>query len=398
MSGLRRFLLLLALVVTLGLSGAGSSLAAPFDSAAAVAAVQAQGDALVEAYDPARKMPTMRGFSSLYFEQFDGDLENTIGAADPALKSALEAGFAQVIGQIRKGASPDEVRASWQDLRDGLDQVPERIGGGGAWATFLQSFLILVREGFEAMLVVTALVAYLRRSGAPEKARIVYQGVGLALLASLAMAWGMSTLFAMSGAGREAMEGGTMLLASLVLFYCSYWLFAKREAARWQSYVQAQIDQALSGGRLFALGFAAFLAVFREGAETVLFYQALIAGAPGQGLAVLGGLALAIVALAAIYVAMRVLSIRLPLRLFFGVTAALLYYSAISFAGNGVVELQNGHVLSVTPLAGWPSLSWLGLYPTLEGVVAQSVLIVPLLGALVWWGWRSRTARKVSSV
>jgi len=395
---MRRLLLALALIASFGLSCPASSLAAPPDIAAAVSAVQAKGDALVESYDPVRKMPTMRGFSSLYFEQFDGDLENAIGAADPALKSALEAGFAQVIGQIRKGGTPAEVRASWQSLRDGLDRVPERIGGGGAWATFLQSFLILVREGFEAMLVVTALVAYLRRSGAPEKAKVVYQGVGLAIVASLAMAWGMSALFSMSGAGREAMEGGTMLLASVVLFYCSYWLFAKREAARWQTYVQSQIDQALSGGRLYALGFAAFLAVFREGAETVLFYQALAAGSPGQMPALLGGLALAIVALAAIYVAMRVLSIRLPLRLFFGVTAALLYYLAISFAGNGVVEMQNGHVLPVTPLAGWPSLSWLGLYPTLEGVAAQSVLVVPLLGALVWWGWRGRIARKVTSV
>jgi len=393
---MRRLLLALALIASFGLSWSAPSLAAPLDIAAAVAAVQAKGDSLVDGYDPAQKLPAMRGFSALYFEQFDGDLENTIGAADSALKSELEAGFAQVIGQIRKGASPAEVRASWQSLRDGLDKVPDRIGGGGAWATFLQSFLILVREGFEAMLVVTALIAYLRRSGAAEKAVVVYQGVGLAVVASLAMAWGMSTLFSMSGAGREAMEGGTMLLASAVLFYCSYWLFAKREAARWQSYVQGQIDQALSGGRLYALGFAAFLAVFREGAETVLFYQALAAGAPGQMPALLGGLAAAVVALAALYVAMRVLTFRLPLRLFFGGTAALLYYMAVSFAGNGVVEMQNGHVLTVTPLAGWPSVGWLGVYPTVEGVLAQAILIVPLLIALVWWGWRGLIDRKVT--
>ncbi|CCG39781.1 FTR1 family iron permease [Magnetospirillum molischianum] len=390
---MRRLFLALAVIVTFGLSWSAPSLAAQLDVAAAIAAVQAKGDSLVAEYDPAQKMPTMRGFSSLYFEQFDGDLENTIGAADSALKSQLEAGFAQVIGQIRKGGTSAEVQASWQSLRDGLDKVPERIGGGGALATFIQSFLILVREGFEAMLVVTALLAYLRRSGAAEKTVVVYQGVGLAVLASLGMAWGMSTLFSMSGAGREAMEGGTMLLASAVLFYCSYWLFAKREAARWQSYVQGQVDQALSGGRLYALGFAAFLAVFREGAETVLFYQALAAGAPGQMPALLGGLALAVVALAALYVAMRVLSIRLPLRLFFSVTAALLYYMAISFAGNGVVEMQNGHVLSVTPLAGWPSLSWLGFYPTVEGVLAQAILVVPLVP---WLVWRGLVARKVN--
>lgn len=381
---MRRLLLVLGLLMACAAPALAEE---PASAAQTVDSIIAKGDAVIAAYDPAKRLVAADAISDLYFDGFEG-MENALGAVDPGLKQSAEAKFGQLIGKARKGEPPATVAAAWSDLKVDLRQVPARLDKGHSGAfltTLLQSFLILVREGFEAMLVITALIAYLRRAGQPDKLKVVYHGVGWALVASLLTAWATSALVPVSGEGREAMEGGTMLLAAVVLFYCSYWLFAKREAARWQQYVKAQVDQALSGGRLYALGFAAFLAVYREGAETVLFYQALSASAPGQGLALGLGLGGAVLALVGIYVAMNLLSVRLPLRLFFSATAGLLYYLALDFAGNGVVELQNGRLLPITPLPGWPSLEWLGLYPTLEGVVAQAVLVAPLLVALGGW-------------
>ncbi len=372
----------------------------PFDARIVVAELLAKGDAAVAAYDPGRKARTVDALSDLYFDGFEASgLEAAVGIADASLKGGLEAQFGQLIGKVRQAEPRPAVTAAWQSLRARLAELPARLGskGEGFWATFLQSFLILLREGFEAMLVITALASYLRRAGAPRQIRVVYYGVGWALLASLLTAWALSALITLSGEGREAMEGGTMLVAAVVLFYCSYWLFAKREAARWQAYVKEQIDQALSGGRLFALGFAAFLAVYREGAETVLFYQALAGSTPGQTTALWSGLGAAVVALLACYIAMQQLSLRLPLGVFFAATAGLLYYLALAFAGNGVVELQNGRILPITPLEGWPSIDWLGLFPTFEGVLAQTLLVLPLLFGIGWWALHRAGEEKVKS-
>ena len=368
------------------------------DAPAIIANIIKTGDTAIAAYTPQDKTATADTLSDLYFDQFEASgLESAIAMVDSSLKLSLEGQFSQLMGKIGKGDRADDIQSQWQTLRTALSAVPSQIApktGGGFWSMFLQSFLILVREGFEAMLVVTSLAAYLNRSGAPDKVKVVYTGVGLAIIASLLTAWAVSTLIDVSGQGREVFEGGTMLLASAILFYCSYWLFAKREAARWQDYVKEQINQALSGGRLFALGFTAFLAVFREGAETVLFYVALASGEPGQTPALLLGLAAAIFALGALYVIMNIMSIRLPLGMFFGITAGLLYYLAFAFAGKGVVELQNAKIMPITPLDGWPSVDWLGLFPTLEGATAQAMLVVPLVLGIVLLQIKKHSARK----
>lgn len=376
--------LLSVLLATLLSFSAG---AAEVDYAAVVEAIGHKGEAAIANYQPENGIEAADTFSSLYFDEFEGSgMELAIGMKDPALKSELESLFAAVIGKASQGASQAEVAAAWAQLQGALHQVaqPQQPEKGGFWSLMLQAFLILVREGFEAILVVTALVAYLRKTGASDKLKVIYQGVGWALAASVATAWLLTSVVNLAGAGQEALEGITMLIAAAVLFYVSYWLFAKREAERWQHYVRGQIDRALSRGSLFTLGFAAFLAVFREGAETVLFYQALVGQANGQHLPIVFGLSGSVIALGAIFWVMRSASLRLPMGLFFAVTAALLYYMAISFTGNGVLELQGAGWISITPLSGVPRLQWIGLYPTMESVGAQLLLIIPGLLALGW--------------
>lgn len=380
---IRRLFLLLALLLPI----TANAQEAKVDMIAVVAELAAKGDALVAAYAAGSGAATADGFSALYFDVFEASgMEQAIGMRSPTVKSELEGLFADLIGKAGQDRVKPEIEAAWGKLRGRLDAVAaEQAGfGSGAFATFLQSFLILLREGFEAMLVVTALIAYLRRSGQGDKVRVIGHGVGWAILASLGAAWAISALPQLAGKGQEALEGGVMLLAAAVLFHLSFWLLSKREAAAWQSYVKAQVDAAAQSGRLWTLGAAAFLAVFREGAETVLFYQALMMSSPGQMPALLAGLAVAALALAVLYWAMRTLSFRLPMGLFFSATAGLLFFLAVTFAGKGVLELQEGKLLSITPLDLVPRVEWLGLFPTAEGIGAQLLLVIPMLAALLW--------------
>lgn len=377
--------LLAALALLAFCSGAAE---AAVDHRAIEARVVAAGDALVTAYDPARGDLTGDGFSDLYFNVFeDSGLEADIGAADPAAKSVLESHFAAVIGLAMKGAPKDRVAAEWGALKAALSlAVVQRAALSEGWVpAFLQSLLILLREGFEAILVIGALATYLRRLGATDQLKVVWRAVWLALAASLLTAWAIAALIKLSGPAKELVEGLTMLLAAVVLAYVSHWLFARREASRWQGYIREQVESAVSSGQLFSLGFAAFLAVYREGAETVLFYQALLSSAPGQEPAVAGGFVVAAVALVAVYHIMRRASMKLPLGLFFTGTAVLLYALAVVFAGQGVLELQEARWISATPVAGMPRVPALGLFPTAETLAAQAVVLALLLPVLGLW-------------
>lgn len=340
-----------------------------------------RGDALVAGYTPARGQETAAAFTDLYFKVFEASgMEMALGALDAGRLKAMEADFGAVVGDAMRARSKDDLSARWQKLRVQLLAVRgeladrDRSFAGVA----LKSFVILLREGFEAMLVIGALAAYLRRVGAGDRTRQIHLGALAGLAASGLTALALIHLLKGAGVARETVEGVTLLLASGVLFYVSYWLFSKREAARWHEYVEGQLRSALTRGSMTALVFAAFLAVYREGAETVLFYNALAASHGGQPLAIAVGIGAAAVGLAALYILMRTASIRLPFGLFFGGTAALLYALAVVFAGQGMLELQGAGLVSATPASGVPTITWLGIFPTWEGLTTQGLLLAAL--------------------
>jgi high-affinity iron transporter len=356
-------------------------------------------------YEPDQGMDTVDAFSDIYFYVFEGSgMEAIIGLNDPGSKSELESLFSSVIGLAFKARPHAEVSQAWETLRTRLASVAVNVAGKeseGFWSVLLQSFFILLREGFEAILVITALTTYLKRQGEDDMLPVIYHGVAWALVASVLTAVLLSVVFEVSGSIQEALEGVTMLVAAGVLFYVSYWLISKREAARWQAYIRTKMNKALSRGSALALGFAAFLAVYREGAETVLFYQAMAGQADGSYGAIAIGFVIALLGLGSCYWLMRAASFRLPIGLFFTLTAALLYYLAISFAGTGVLELQAANWVSITPLEWVPRIPWLGLYPSMETMLAQLVLLAPLPIALGLWAWQRRqyasSAEKIPS-
>jgi high-affinity iron transporter len=251
-----------------------------------------------------------------------------------------------------------------------------------AWAAFLQSFLIILREGFEAILVVGALVAFLVKTGHRDRLRAIWLGVGAALAASAATAVALRTTLRALPATREIIEGATMLVAVVVLFSVSYWLVSKVEAERWQRFIRERMAGAVARGGGRALATVAFLAVYREGAETALFYQALFAEGRGVAFPILLGIAAGGAALAVVALLVHRYGVRIPLRPFFGATSGLLYLMAFVFAGKGIRELQEGNALPITLLPGFPELPALGIFPTAETLLAQLLLVMLLVAAL----------------
>jgi high-affinity iron transporter len=319
----------------------------------------------------------------LTFERVEPELR----AKNSALVSDLEASFATFRTRLAGGATQAELVGLRGQLGAGLENaervIADRLSGVNL---FVQSFVIMLREGLEAILIIGALMAFLLKTGAGQRRRDIHIGVGAAIGASLITALLLETLFEVTPAHREALEGLTMLLATGMLFYVSYWLLSKMEVAKWNKFVRGKVQDALSSGSALALASAAFLAVYREGFETVLFYKALFvtAGSGAASAPIVTGILLGSLVLVVIYQAINRFGMRIPLRPFFAVTSGFLYYMAFVFAGKGVAELQEGGLLPTTILGWAPRVPALGIYPTLESLALQLVLLVLLGGALVW--------------
>jgi high-affinity iron transporter len=338
------------------------------------------------AYAQARAGDPGAGTTALNAYMTFEQVERELRGKDPALAAEVERGFAALRTSAVQGAGPelDQARAG---LTEALHRAAGVLGEGlSPLSLFVQSFVIMLREGLEAILIVGALMTFLAKMGAADRRRHVNAGILAAIAASLLTAVALETVFHLSAAHQEALEGLTMVVATAVLFYVSYWLLSKMEVMKWSHFVKSKVHDAVTNGSAFALASAAFLAVYREGFETVLFYKALfIAAGPAAGLApIAGGMLLGGVVLVLVYLAMNRFGVRLPLKPFFAVTSAFLYYMAFVFAGAGIAELQEGGFVSLTPVSWAPRIPGLGIHPTVETLAAQGVLLALAVLALIW--------------
>jgi len=345
-------------------------------TAATFAAVRRQVDSAITA-----RSEQMAFGAYLTFEQ----VETEVRARNAGLASELEAAFDALRTHVRR-SEPAELAAIRQRLLGGLEHAERVIvDRPSAMSLFVSSFFLLVREGFEAILIVAALMAFLAKAGAAEQRRHVARGAWVAVGGSI-VTWALvELLFQVTPGQRGAIEGFTMLLAAGVLFYVSYWLLSKIEAAKWTAFVKDKMQSALSSGSGRALSAVAFLAVYREGFETILFYKALFSSGGSGGTApVLAGIAAGGVGLVAVYFVINQLGMRVAMKPFFAVTGAMLYYMAFVFAGKGVAELQEGGVVGLTVVEGVPRIPVLGIYPTLESLALQGLFLILAVVALVW--------------
>ncbi len=321
-----------------------------------------------------------------YFGPYEGkQMENAVRLKISGKDNAeIEFLFRNIKKLMTNGASVEEVNNAKRETVEKIFGAANQLDGENksAWGAFVASLLIIFREGFEAILLIGALIAYLIKSGNKEKVLLIYWSALVALVLSIATAIAISFVFAISGASLEILEGVTMLIAVAVLFSVSYWLISKAEADKWQQYIEGKMAAALTTGNKFALGFAAFLAVYREGAETILFYQALLSSSQPEDIGMITfGFVVGCILLVGLYVIIRYWGIRIPLKPFFIATSMLLYYLAFVFAGDGINELQAGNFISNTYI-NFPTITFLGIYPTVESLLVQSLLIIALIVGL----------------
>ena len=317
-------------------------------------------------------------------------LETPARAKKPGLVATMERHFADFKGAVKRNDLVG-ARNSRDAIAEGLPSVIDLTQQPStSWEAFFQSFLIILREGFEAILVLGAVVAFLIKTGHRERLRSIWVGLTLGVFASLATAVVLKTLFAAMPASRSLVEAITMLIAVVVLFSVSYWLISKVEAAKWQKFIREKVTSALEHGGGKALMLVAFLAVYREGAETALFYQALFNGGPDVGLPLALGLIAGLAALAVIFTLFYRYGVRIPMRPFFAVTSFLLYYMAFVFMGKGIRELQEANVMPITVVPGAPHIDAMGIYPSVETMTAQGILVLLLIFATVKTFWPGR--------
>ncbi|MFJ5493253.1 FTR1 family protein [Pectobacterium carotovorum] len=351
--------------------------------------------AAIAQYRQGQVKPAIMAVQDTYFDLFEAtSMENKIGSRDAAFKSTLEGYFTRLVSLMNAKQPAEQLQGQADALQQELAKAVTMLGDGGEthWSLLIYSLLIIVREGLEALLIVAAIVAYLVKNNQQDKLSLIRQSVYVALLCSVITAVIFQLVFTNSGASRELLEGITMLIAVVMLFFMSYWLLSKVEARHWKAYLEGKLSHSLSSGSMIGLWLTSFLAVYREGAETVLFYYALVGDASNMAghLSILAGFAIGCVILLIAYFVMRYTIVKLPLKPFFMFTGCFMYLMAFVFAGKGVLELIEGKLFEPTLLTGVPEISGLGIYPYVETLIPQGVLVVAALVAL--WVMRRRAS------
>ncbi len=316
-------------------------------------------------------------------------IEPQLSARDGALRAEIET----AMGAYRTDLSKQSPLASISSQAETIDALLARAelalaeGSGDAFSIFLGALAILLREGLEALLVVVALLAFLRKAGQTAAIRFVHAGWILALVAG-AITWVLARyVISISGASRELTEGLSSLFAALVLLSVGLWMHQKSIGGRWQAYLKEQMAAALSRKSAWFLFGLAFISVYREVFETILFYAAL--WNEGQEVWLLGGILVGSIILAAIAWMLLRTSRRLPIGQFFAASSALIAVLSVVLAGKGVSALQEAGWIALSP-APIPRFEILGIYPTWQTLLAQLIVLALLVCGYFFNAWRAR--------
>ncbi len=325
-----------------------------------------------------------------YFRYYEskGMEKITMGYLSGARKTAVENAFYQYRRNVKSDKNATEVKEHKDMLIKMLYKDAMELDGNsgknsgkssGTAATFIASLVLVLREGLEAILVIAAIIAYLVKTGKTKYVKSVYAGGAFGILFSVILAILFSIIAgAQSGIAREIFEGIGMFVAVIVLFYVSNWMLSKSEAQNWEKYIKSKVETSVTTGNKWLLIFTAFIAVAREGAELILFFQGVaVDGAEGR-IAMWLAIVLALLILAAVFLAFRFLSVKLPLKPFFIATSILMYVMCFSFTGKGVGELQEAGLITKTAVSwmGNFNIDLLGIYATYESIIPQFIILV----------------------
>lgn len=329
-----------------------------------------------------------------YLEGFEL-AEASVATTDSELVLKIEKAMTALRQGIRERKSVDTVNTTASTALDLLQEASARVEGEtlSTSIAFSSALIIILREGLEAILILGAIAAFLTQTGHREAMPWLHAGWIGALFVGV-ITWVISEyVLTISGATRELTEGITALLAAGILFYVGFWMHSKLSAARWQSFIKDKIQKALDARTLYGITLIAFIAVYREVFETVLFFQALWAQVGSEGSSAvtagfLAGLAIVVVAAWAIFY----FGVKLPLKQFFGFSAAVMILLAIVFAGKGVMALQEAGYIPISALDFNP-IGWLGIYPSVQALGAQALVVAAAVALIVYNGRSTSTAR-----
>ncbi len=354
-------------------------------------------DKALEAYSNGNDATAgVKGINDAYFGVYETTGFEKIVLAHISGKrvSTVEHQFYLAKKSMKNGAPIEEVKGEIETLKTMLNEDAKELDSmrssddqadpkAQAWATFGAVVTLTLREGLEAILVVAAIAAYLKKTNNTSYLRGVYVGAILGVVFSIVLAFIFNQIArtagaAQSGISQEMFEGFAMFLAVIVLFYVSNWMLSKSEVEVWNQYIQTKVEDSISKGNYYTLAFTAFLAVAREGAELILFFQGLRENIANNPTYMWAGIAVSAVVLVILYLAITKLSVRLPLKPFFTFTSILMFIMCISFMGKGVFELQEAGLIERTEIT-WMNgfnIELLGFYDRYETLIPQIVLLL----------------------
>ena len=335
-----------------------------------------------------------------YYEKL-GFEKNVMNVISGDRVSQVEYQFKMTRKIMRDGGSDKEIKQLVDDLKSWLVKDAAILDGGASGnvngftklvtSSAGQAFLILIREGLEALLVVAAVIAYLVKSGNKRFAKWIYLGVVAGLAGSGLVAVLFTFLFGGSGPIQEISEGVCALIATLMLLWTSNWMLNKSSVEAWNNYIRNKTEAAVAGaqskvesgqrlglGMIASLAMLSFLAVFREGAETVIFYESIYSMSQDAHGMWVGGLAAAAV-LIVIFLILRFTSVKIPIGPFFLVTSIVMAALVVIFAGGGIHALIEGDLIEGTYLSSVPTNDWIGLYPYVETITAQVIAAIAVV-------------------
>lgn len=339
-----------------------------------------------------------------YYEKL-GFEKNVMNAISGDRVSQVEYQFKMTRKTMRDGGSDKEIKQLVDDLKSWLVKDAAVLDGGASGnvngftklvtSSAGQAFLILIREGLEALLVVAAVIAYLVKSGNKRFTKWIYLGVVAGLAGSGLVAVLFTFLFGGSGPIQEISEGVCALIATLMLLWTSNWMLNKSSVEAWNNYIRNKTETAVAGaqskvesgqslglGMITSLAMLSFLAVFREGAETVIFYESIYSMSQDAHGMWVGGLTAAAV-LIVIFLILRFTSVKIPIGPFFLVTSILMAALVVIFAGGGIHALIEGDLIEGTYLSIVPTNDWIGLYPYVETIAAQVIAAIVVVALFV---------------
>ena len=343
---------------------------------------------LLQNYGDVAAKASIDELQAIYLDTFEATgMENKVGAIDTSLKLKIESYFTKGVALIKSSAPKDELKKCFDELNELIVIAAEKTSSSTPWVLFLSSFSILLREGLEALIIIVAIVSFLIQSGNKERLNLVYSAIFSGVFLSFVTAFVIYYAFrSAAGQFRELLEGITFLIAVFLLLYVAFWMLHKASDQKWATSLKTKASGAISSGESKTLWISVFLAVFREGAECVLFYQALLfdANTSADFGAIFGGLGVAFVTLIVLYFALKTGAIKIPVKLFFSATSYVIFVLCVIFTGKGIAELIEGKIFTPTfTSVKFSQIPDLGIYPYYETIIPQILVCITIIVGVI---------------